>query len=414
MKKILSVLLASLMLMSFASCADTQQNSNVETTVAETTVDNMGFYTAPVTTPADEVVTAETDVLEWVDFTQYNLKEDVPVKNIILMIGDGMGENIIKASEIVKGDKLVMSGIKNKTYVTTHSQSVIDGYAEFTDSAASATAISTGVKTYNGCIGVTPDGEKLETICEFAKNLGMKTGLVDRHYICHATPAGMVAHNNSRDNYQQILREMINSGVNVLLGGGAQYYKNSVKVQAAVEENGYKYITEEKELLDLTADDDKVLGLMAYDNMGGADMWPSLTTMTSKALEMLNGDDGFFLMVEASNIDIYAAKEDMESTLKQMQAFDHTIDYVLNWAEDNPGTLVIVTADHETGGVQIPENAKAEDINDECFTSGGEHTNTNVLLMAAGAQANTFTENDLIDNTDIAKYMREVLNKSYK
>ena len=85
MKKILSVLLASLMLMSFASCADTQQNSNVETTVAETTVDNMGFYTAPVTTPADEVVTAETDVLEWVDFTQYNLKEDVPVKNIILM-----------------------------------------------------------------------------------------------------------------------------------------------------------------------------------------------------------------------------------------------------------------------------------------------------------------------------------------
>ena len=119
-------------------------------------------------------------------------------------------------------------------------------------------------------------------------------------------------------------------------------------------------------------------------------------------------------MVEASNIDVYAAKGDMESTLEQMQAFDHTIDYVLNWAEDNPGTLVIVTADHETGGVQIPEDAKAEDINDTCFTSGGEHTNTNVLLMAAGAQAKTFTENDLIDNTDIAKYMREVLNKSYK
>ncbi len=117
MKKILSVLLASLMLISFASCADTQESSNTETTV-----DNMGFYTAPVTTPEDEVVTAENDVLEWVDFAEYNLKEDVPVKNIILMIGDGMGENIIKASEIVKGDKLVMSGIKNKTYVTTHSQ----------------------------------------------------------------------------------------------------------------------------------------------------------------------------------------------------------------------------------------------------------------------------------------------------
>ncbi len=414
MKKILSVLLASLMLLSFAACSNSQGSSQVETTVQETTAPNMGFYTAPVTKPADEIVTAETDVLEWVDYEEYSLKEDVPVKNIILMIGDGMGENIIKASEVVKGDKLVMSGIKNKTYVTTHSQSVIDGYAEFTDSAASSTAISTGVKTNNGCIGVTPDGEKLETICEFAKNLGMKTGLVDRHYICHATPAGMVAHNSSRDNYQQILREMVNSGVNVMLGGGAQFYTNSTKVKAAVEDNGYKYITEEKELLELTADDDKVLGLMAYDNMGGADMWPSLTTMTSKALEMLNGDDGFFLMVEASNIDIYAAKEDMESTLEQMQAFDHTIDYVLDWAEDTPGTLVIVTADHETGGVVVPEDAKAEDINDSCFTSGGEHTNTNVLLMAAGAQAKTFCEKDLIDNTDIAKYMRQVLNEAYK
>lgn len=406
MKKILCVLLASLMIISFCACSDSQNSATEATTTAETT--------APVTD--EKLGLAETDVLEWVDYKEYDLEEDVPVKNIILMIGDGMGTNTIKAAEIVKGDKLVMSGIKNQTQVTTHSQSVTDGYADFTDSAASSTAISTGYKTDNSVIGIDPEGNELETICEYVQKLGMKTGLVDRHYICHATPAGMVAHNSSRNNYQQILREMIRADVNVMFGGGAQFYTNSPKVQDTVSECGYTYITEEQQLLDLKAGDDKILGLFAYDNMGSATMWPSLTTMTSKALELLEheNENGFFLMVEASNIDIYAANEDMASTIEQMQAFDHTIDYVLKWAEENPGTLVIVTADHETGGVQIPENATAEDINDTCFTSGGEHTNTNVSLMAGGAQSKGICEKELIDNTDIAKYMRKVLEESHK
>ncbi len=410
MKKILAILLASVMVCSFCACADTQNNQADNS-------DNLAITspsTAEVENKDTASGTAETDVLEWVDYAEYSLEEDVPVKNIILMIGDGMGENIIKASEIVKGDKLVMSGMKNKTHVTTASQTVLDGYKEFTDSAASATAISTGYKTNNGCIGVDPDGNELETICEFAQKLGLKTGLVDRHYVCHATPAGMVAHNASRDNYQQILREMLKSGVNVMFGGGSQYYTGSPKVQSTVKDCNYKYISTEAELLNLTTKDEKVLGMFAYDNMGAADMWPSLTTMTSKALELLDNDDGFFLMVEGSNIDVYAANEDMETTLKQMQAFDHSVDYVLKWAEEHPGTLVIVTADHETGGVTIPENAKPEDINDDCFTSDGEHTNTDVLLMASGAQSKGICEKDLIDNTDIAKYMRKVLNESHK
>lgn len=411
MKKLLAVLLASVMVCSLCSCGETAQNSN------SSSAENSNAITAPATSDVKEddgSGSAETDVLKWVDYAEYSFESDVPVKNIILMIGDGMGENIIKASEIVKGDKLVMSGMDYTTYVTTASQSVLDGSAEFTDSAASATAISTGYKTDNGCIGVDPDGNELETICEFAQSLGMKTGLVDRHYVCHATPAGMVAHNSSRSNYQQILRGMVKSEVNVMFGGGAQFYKNSEKVRNVVDEYKYNYITTEKELLSLTAEDDKVLGMFAYDNMGAADMWPSLTTMTSKALEMLENDNGFFLMVEGSNIDVYEAEEDMENTLKQMQSFDQSVDYVLNWAEEHPGTLVIVTADHETGGVQIPENATAEDINNDCFTSGGDHTNTNVLLMASGAQSKGICEKDLIDNTDIAKYMRKVLNESHK
>ena len=395
MKKLLGIILATIMVVSVTACGNdsisSSGNSAKETTtVAETTV--------------------STDKLAWADYKVYNLDQTSKVNNIILMIGDGMGENIIKATEIVKGDKLVMSGMKNKTHVTTYSQSVKEGKEKFTDSAASATALSTGTKTYNGCIGVDKDGNDLETICEYAQKCGMKTGLVDRHYICHATPAGMVAHNSFRGAYKAILGEMVQSDVNVMLGGGSQYYTPSVQKKA--ESSGYKYITKESELMNLTKKDDKVLGLFAYDNMKNPELSPSLVTQTSKALDLLENDNGFFLMVEGSNIDVSEAELNMDDTIKQVEAFDQSVDYVLAWAEKHPGALVLVTADHETGGVKIPKNATAKDINNDCFTSGGDHTNTNVLLMADGVSSKEICKNKLIDNTDIAKYMRKVL--SYK
>ena len=403
MKKLLSVLLALAMVCSFAACSSSNSSQTTETTVSSQSE-----------TSAETVSTEDNkEKLEWVDYTEYNLEEDVPAKNVILMIGDGMGKNIIKASEIVKGDKLVMSGMKYRTDVTTYSQSVTNGYAKFTDSAASATAMSTGYKTLNGCVGVDPDGNKLETICEYAQSFDMETGLVARQVVSHATPAGMVAHNSSRDNYPQILREMVKANVNVMFGGGSQYYTNP-KVKKTIDDNKYKYITKVDELEALNKDDDKVLGMFAYDNMGAPDMAPSLTKMTSKALDMLDNDKGFFLMVEGSNIDTYESKCDMETTLGQMQDFDKAVDYVLAWAEKHPGTLVIVTADHETGGVTLPDNPKPEDINDSCFTSDGEHTNTDVWLFASGAQSKELCKKDVIDNTDIAKYMRKVIEDSHK
>lgn len=386
MKKLLAVILTVFMLLSVTACSTEKTTEETKTT---------------------EPQVLETDVLKWADYKVYNLDEKENVNNIILMIGDGMGENTIKATEVVKGDKLVMSGLKHKTHVTTYSQSVTEGEAEFTDSAASATAISTGVKTYNGYIGVDKDGNKLETITEYCQKLGMKTGVVDRHYVCHATPAGMVAHNDFRGAYRAILNEMIKSGVNVMLGGGSQYYTPSVEENA--KENGYKYVSTGEELQDLTNKDEKVLGLFAYDNMKNVELKPTLTTQTAKALELLENNNGFFLMVEGSNIDVSASEGDMADTIKQVQAFDQSVDYVMNWAESHPGTLVIVTADHETGGVKLPENPTPDKINDSCFTSDGEHTNTNVLLMADGANSADLCKKKVIDNTDIAKYMRKVL-----
>lgn len=406
LKKLLAVLMSAAILASFAACSnDAASNSKTEQTTSQSSANEAVQTTSP---------SVETDNVDWVPFKEYSLDSDSKVKNIILMIGDGMGENIIKAAEIVKGDKLIMSGLPNQTHVTTYSQSVTSGEAEFTDSAAAATALSTGVKTYNQCIGVDKDGNSLETICEFAQKYDMKTGLVDRHYVCHATPAGMAAHNSNRGNYVQILRDMAKTGVNVMFGGGEQYYKDSNKTKNYINEKGYKFIDTEEQLLALDGSDDKVLGMFAYENMKNAYREPTLTTMTSKALDLLDNDKGFFLMVEGSNIDVCESEQDMKGTIEQMMAFDHTVDYVLNWAQQHQGTLVLVTADHETGGVQIPDNATADDINNDCFTSDGEHTNTNVLLMAGGAQSAEICSSDVIDNTDIAKYMRKVLTDSHK
>lgn len=390
-KRFISLALSVLMILSLCACNQGQSSENNTTTVAQETVS------------ADKKLKLSTDVLEWVDFKQYNLDSSQKVKNVILMIGDGMGENTIKAAEIVKGDSLVMSGLPVTVKVKTNS---LDGT---TDSAASSTAMSCGIKTNNTYLGVDKDSKPVETMCEFAIAKGMKTGLAVTQVLPHATPAGMVAHCDSRSMYNQITKQMINAGVDVMLGGGSQYYTK--KIQSMAQKGGYAYV-DTPEGLQSADKDKKLLGMFNYANII-AGKTPSLATMTAKALDMLDNDNGFFLMVEGSDIDVFASKLNMEKTINEMMSFDKSVDVALSWAEKHPGTLVIVCADHETGGVTIPENATAKDINDSCFTSGGEHTSTNIKLMAGGAQSDKLFDSDVIENTDISKAIRRVLDESY-
>ncbi len=397
MKKFLSILLSFVIILGFCGCQTATQTTSTDETTSNKTASSVS--------QAEETIAPalDTDKLEWVDFKEYNLSTEEPVKNVILMIGDGMGENIIKCSEIVKGDKLIMQGIENTVYVKT------DSLSGTTDSAAASTAMSCGIKTENQYLGVDENGDPVETMVEFAKARGLKTGLVATQVLPHATPAGMVCHYNARSVLNTLFKQMLRANVDVLFGGGSQYYTGGAERTAV--SNDYEYVRDEKDMLKMDGSK-KSLGMFAYDGIYG-DKTPSLSTMTEKALELLNNDNGFFLMVEGSNIDIKEADLDMEGTLKEMQSFDKAVNSVLSWAENNPGTLVIVTADHETGGVIVPENATAEDINNDCFTSGGEHTSTNVLLMAAGAQSDNLFEEDTIENTDISKAMRKQLNKTY-
>ncbi|MBD3205343.1 hypothetical protein GF319_03235, partial [Candidatus Bathyarchaeota archaeon] len=152
-----------------------------------------------------------------------NITKDGEVRNIILLIGDGMGVGQLSAAEI-ENDKenLSISGMPYKALVTTHS---ISGYV--TDSAASATAMATGYKTMNGMISMTPDGEELLTIVEAAEDLGMSTGIVTNTRITHATPACFVAHMDSRNKETDIAEQILISGVDVLMGGGSTYFDSS-------------------------------------------------------------------------------------------------------------------------------------------------------------------------------------------
>lgn len=396
MKKALAIILSVLIVLSAAaltSCSGGSQPAN-----ASQSDSSIKATEEPAENPDD----VKDKNLTYAEYTEYKLETDVPVKNIILMIGDGMGLNTIRCAEIQKGGKFATAAMPYTAQVTT------DSLSGTTDSAAAATALACGVKTYNKYIGMDKDSEPVESITEVAKGYGMKVGFAVTQHVAHATPAGFTAHVGNRDSFMQILGQQLKADIDVMLGGGQQFYKKGVK--KLIEEHDYTYVSTPAGL-DALKPGKKVLGMFRYENIL-AGYKPSLETETKKALELLENDNGFFLLVEGSDIDTREALLDMDATLNEMKVFDHAIDTVLNYASRHPGTLVIVTADHETGGIQIPEGATAKDLTSGLFTSGGEHTSTNVGIFAAGAQADSLFDKELIDNTDVAKMMKRVLKLS--
>lgn len=338
--------------------------------------------------------------LKYAPYQTYQLDTSAPIKNIIILIGDGMGFNHIRAAELQKGDQLNMRGMKHKGEVTTSS---LDGV---TDSAASATAISCGVKTRNGYIAVDEEGNDVENLFEFAKKNNMKTGFTMTEYLPHATPAAFSSHALSRNEYMNILKQQINNQVNVMLGAGQRFYNTNF--DTILKKNNYHYMTKANELISYQ-ENKNLMGMFKYEIIL-AGYQPSLADMTSKALELLENDNGFCLLVEGSDIDTRASIKNMDTMLREMTIFDNAVDVVLQYAEKNPGTLVIVTADHETGGLEFAENTTASELTNDMFTSDGEHTDANVPIFVDGAQADKFITGEVMDNTDIARQIRYLYN----
>jgi len=341
-----------------------------------------------------------------------------PVKNVILMIGDGMGFTHIVATRTV-----VLGAQGRLTIERLPVTGIIDNYAadEFVSgSAATATSLATGYKTNRYMVSVLPDGTAVSTILEAARGKGLSTGLVATSTITHATPAAFAAHIHNRYMEAEIAVQLLESKVNVLFGGGKALFKSGIsgyKYRRAdgrdlIEEAGkagYNYVETRDELLGLKSENEYVLGLFSNGVMTTEYPTPTLAEMTEKAIEILSQNGkGFFLMVEGSQIDWGSEDNDINYTIREQLHFDLAIRSAIRFAMDSENTLVVVTSDHEAGGMFIaadPPNQLDGKINIQWGTD--EHNGTAVPVFAYGPHAERFM--GWYDNTEIPVKIADIL-----
>lgn len=288
------------------------------------------------------------------------------IRNIIFLIGDGMGVSFTSGYRYFKDNPatLELESTEFGPYLVGQQTTFPnDPRHNVTDSAASATAMATGVKTYNGAIGVGNDHSKLKSVLEAAKEKGKGTGLVATAQITHGTPAAFGAHVAQRKSMSAIAddyyQDLVNGRhkIDVLLGGGSDWFirKDRNLVEEFVKD-GYSYVTNLKEMKN--DERTQVLGLFAKGGLpkmiDRPNDIPSLADMAASAIERLNkNENGFFLMVEGSQIDWAAHDNDIVGAMSEMEDFEKAFKVAIDFAKKDGHTLVIATADHSTGGFTI-------------------------------------------------------------
>jgi alkaline phosphatase len=363
-------------------------------------VNDLSFYQPPISTEPYPLTTAKE------------------VRNVIFCIGDGMGLGqvaLARLRALGPAGKLHMERLPVSSVIRTHSSNRL-----VTDSAASGTAMSSGIKTKNGMIGLAPDGSPYRTILEAAKARGMATGLVATSAITHATPASFASHVKSRKMEADVAEQLLANRVNVLLGGGRRFFlpksdpnsgrKDERDLLAEARDAGYVYAETASQLRSVTAP--YLLGLFQYKGLTTIPPEPMLALMTRKAIECLRNakgmssgsNKGFFLMVEGSQIDWACHSNDAESCVRQTLLFDEAVKAAIDFALADGHTLVLVTADHETGGLTLFDGDTKEA---RVKWSSKSHTGTPVPLFALGPNAERFA--GVYDNTEIPKRLAPLL-----
>jgi alkaline phosphatase len=327
------------------------------------------------------------------------------IRNVILMIGDGMGLPDVYAAMTVAGAPL---NIERCTYTGLQKTYSFDKY--ITDSGAAGTALATGTKTNNGSIGVGPDGKPVQSVLEIAESNKLATGLVSTSSITHATPASFIAHQSSRGSYEAIASDFLKTDIDCFIGGGINHFghrKDGLNLLDSLRKRGYEVDTTLNDVLNSKAL--KIAGLTAkehnpYRLAGRGDMLP---LSAEKAISVLSKNrKGFFLMIEGSQIDWAGHANAADTLIDEVLDFDKTIGKVLDFAEKDGHTLVIITADHETGGVTITGGdikAKKANLN----FSLKDHTAVMVPVYAFGPGAANFT--GIYENTDIFRKIVSLL-----
>lgn len=329
-------------------------------------------------------------------------------KNIILMIGDGMGLTQITAGLYQNGNKLRLEEFKT---IGIHKPYSADDL--ITDSAAGATAFSTGHKTYNSAVGVDRDTAFLKTILEEAIQKEMATGLVVTSTVVHATPASFVAHVANRYQYDDIAKFFLLNNVDYFVGGGKRYFsdrEDGLDMIPLLKKKGYEISDFEKEpFTEVSMNFDKKFGYFtSFDDPSKVSEGRDYLVPACKQAPLFlsrKSENGYFLMVEGSQIDWGGHDNDSEYIISEMIEFDKAIGAILDYAKEDGETLVIVTADHETGGYAINGGSTMDTIVGR-FTTG-DHTASLIPVFAYGPGEELFS--GFYENTAIYDKMKLLL-----
>lgn len=366
---------------------------------------------------------------------------DPKVKNVIYLIGDGMGFGAV-SSLLLSED--AVTGFEQAPVIGLSETCSADNYV--TDSAAGGTALATGTRTNNGYVGADPEGNQLISVLRKAQDMGKKTGIVVNTTLTEATPASFYAGVTSRKMVFDIAKQFTESNVDVAIGGGLDHFASrpdSLDLTATLIEKGYDVYLNWETVLN--TDSEKFVGILPlYDlhrreeNNGTASAAEGqevclaaqlaainedtevthlseptvyLEKATVKALDVLSRDnkDGFFLMIESAIIDGYGHNNDSDGMIVEMKEFNRTLLEMIEYVNNNPETLLVVTADHETGGTGVyynghkPGNEGPLKLN---FSTRG-HTGTVVPIFAYGPGAESFA--GVMKNTDIPKRIEALM-----
>ncbi|GLS83097.1 alkaline phosphatase [Paraferrimonas haliotis] len=349
--------------------------------------------------------------------------------SIIIMIGDGMGPAVVSGYRYYKDnpdtlevEETVFDRLLTGT-ARTH-PAPVSGYV--TDSAASATALATGVKTYNGAISVDENKQPVTTIMEMARERGMATGVAVTSQINHATPAAFLAHNESRRNYDELAASYVESPADVMLGGGQKYF--SQDMLATLKQKGFSHIERYQDLEGVQHM--PVIGLFGEVGLPAAldDDTPNrLALLTEHALRLLSAHPkGFVLMVEGSQIDWAGHDNDIAGVMHETEDFANAIEVVEQYVRANPNATMVVTADHATGGLTLAKDGEyvwkpkmIADIKQGSRTlAEATYKNDNWQALVADALALQPTEDELaslqkardaVDKKIMAKAIRAIV-----
>lgn len=363
-------------------------------------------------------------------------------KNVIYLIGDGMGFGSV--SSLLLSEEGV-TGFEMAPVIGLNETCSANNYV--TDSPAGGTALATGTRTCNGFLGVGPDSVQLESILKKAQKMGKKTGIVVNTTLTEATPGAFYAGVTSRKESYKIAEQFTESGVDVAIGAGLSAFINrpdSVDMTAVLIEKGYDVYLDWKSVLD--TESEKFVGILDMGDVHrrnksrnttasaaeGAEVCLAAKLAASegkvdttrfsepteylhkacnKALSVLEKDapNGFFLMIESAIIDGYGHNNDSEGMIEEMKEFDQTLKTLIAYVNKHPNTLLVVTADHETGGTSVTYKSHAinqpEGLHLNFSTKG--HTGTVVPIFAYGAGAAKFS--GIFQNRELPEMIEELI-----